>query len=101
MLDARPIPNSPCGRRVAIGSLPPARLRVLESLPLSGCSVRDLERLTGIPKTVLARTLQDLALLKIVVKEEGKGFTPAKAYQGFFLTAQTIMKYGVDDENGV
>ena len=75
--------------RIAIGSLPPARLRVLETLPLGGTTIRRLQEATGIPKTVLGRTLQDLALLGIVKWKEG-GYCPEEAYKGFFLTAKAI-----------
>jgi hypothetical protein len=78
--------------RVAIGSLPPARLRVLEDLPFGGDTVRGLGERTGIPKTVLGRVLQDMALLGVVQWNQG-GYRPVEEYKGFFLTAREIAKY--------
>jgi hypothetical protein len=84
--------------RVAIGSLPPARSRVLEALPLAGETIRRLGEDTGIPKSVLGRTLQDLALLGIVKQREG-GFHPVEEYKGFFLTAKAILGRNNDDDD--
>jgi hypothetical protein len=75
--------------RVAIGSLPPTRLRILEDLPFGGETVRGMESRTNIPKTVLGRTLQDMALLEVVEWLEG-GYRPCEEYKGFFLTARQI-----------
>ena len=75
--------------RVAIGSLPPARLKVLEELPFSGSTVRALADSTGIPKSVLGRTLQDMALLG-VVKVTDSRYVPKDDQKQFFLTARQI-----------
>ena len=78
--------------RVAIGSLPPARLKVLETLPFDGATVRSLADSTGIPKTVLGRTLQDMALLG-VVKATDSRYVPVEDEKQFFLTARQISKH--------
>ncbi len=77
--------------RVAIGSLPPARLRILEGLPFEGCTIRDYEERTRIPKSVLQRTLEDMYMLEILERKGGR-YCPAEEYKGFFLTARQIAK---------
>jgi hypothetical protein len=53
--------------RVALGSAPIARVKVLRALPWDGHQIRPLADVLQVPKSVIHRTLEDLCLVGLVV----------------------------------
>ena len=87
--------------QVALGSLPPTRLKVLQTLPYGGCTVRQLEDLTGRPRTLLGRVLQDMQLLGVLELSQ-VGYRPVDKFVSYFEAARqplNLFEEG-DDENG-
>lgn len=76
--------------RVALGTIPSLRLKVMRSVEAEGSRYRDLFRAAEIPKSVLYRTLEDLRLLKLMEHKDirnvkGGRHLAAPGFEPFFF----------------
>ena len=68
--------------RVAISSAPATRVKMLTVLPWEGLTIDKVSAYTGIPKSIVHRTLEDLCLLGITVLDQSYRPNPA---HGLFI----------------
>jgi hypothetical protein len=74
--------------RVAFGTVPSLRLKILETIPLKKpMDFGDLMELTKIPRSVLRRTLQDMRMLEVLDWKERRG---ASRYGEYFVLEQWV-----------
>lgn len=90
---------------VAMSTIPSLRMSIiLQTDYENGTTAEDLMATTGIPKTVLYRTLRDMQMLKLVEwfhqerpRDSTKGkYYAVKEYAGFFKQAQLMSKGGTE-----
>ncbi len=74
--------------RVVLSTVPPARLRVIQTLPFYGVRVREMADYLRLPRSVVHRVLEDLELLGLVGRHERLGYMPHPDHQLFFRLAR-------------
>lgn len=73
--------------KVAMSSVPSMRLRIAKHLLGGGLSVRQLAMRTGIPKTVVGRELENMAVLGLIELTQS-GYQPKPEHEVFFNLAR-------------